>query len=154
KLSAKTPAAPPAAAAGLAVSQSYAMVTKGPVAPPVPSWGGFYAGAAFGLGSLHTRVGENSHDTSTQTLVTGPPVPGTSTSISVSDSNTAFSGRKIGAIANLFLGYNFVAASNVILGAQVEGGVSNIDVRLNGASTSVFTSTSTGAFGNSISTSV
>src|SRR5262249_53878775 len=65
KLSPKTTAGP-AAAAGLAVSQSYAMVTKGPVAPPVPSWGGFYAGAAFGLGSLHTRVGENSHDTSTQ----------------------------------------------------------------------------------------
>src|ERR1700674_5570561 len=38
-----------------APSGSYAMVTKAPLVAAVPTWGGFYAGASFGLVSQHAN---------------------------------------------------------------------------------------------------
>ncbi len=128
------------AVAGTAASQSYAMATKAPFAPPVPAWGGFYAGAAFGLASLHSDVGETSTSTSTTTDTAVPPV---FTDVFTSANTFAgnLSGRNIGAIVNLHLGYNYMVSDKVILGGQVEGGVSNIRVNLSG--TGVSTSTNT-----------
>jgi len=129
-----SPASQPMSASGSSAGlQSYAMVTKGPVAPPVPAWGGLYAGAAFGLGSMRVKLHEveTFTDISTSTF-------GTTTSVSTDTGSFdgAGSGRSLGAIANLFLGYNFIVAPTIVLGGQIEGGVSNIPVKLTVAGTS------------------
>jgi opacity protein-like surface antigen len=114
---------------------TYAMATKAPVltARPIPSWGGLYAGAAFGIASLGPQVAEHQVNTDITTTVFG----GGSTTFSndTSTFNGNESGRSVGAVANLFLGYNFVVSPNFLLGGQVEGGVTNIHVNLRGAGT-------------------
>jgi hypothetical protein len=51
-------------------------------------------------------------------------------------------GRNAGAIGNLYLGYNFLATRTVVIGGQVEGGISNIRVNLAGTGSSTTNSTS------------
>jgi len=113
----------------------YAMVTKAPPPARVPSWGGRYWGSAFGLGSMRGKTNGNSIELFTQTLGQGSISQTTTT-------NANLTGRDVGALANLFLGYNFAATPNVILGGQVDGGVSNIRVRLSGSGTSSASGTS------------
>ena len=128
---------PAPAAAGVAgASQSYALVTKGPAiaAPALPSWGGVYAGAAFGITSLRARMNETDHFVLSE-VETFPG--GTFTVTETFDSVAALRGRGTGAIANLFLGYNFVVGSNFVLGAQVEGGIANNRVTVRGVSNSI-----------------
>ncbi len=155
-----SPGAPTLAAVSAAPPQAYAMATKAPVMPPVPAWGGLYAGVAFGLGSLDPSVDETSHSVSTSTDVGFAPGPVFSdTFTSVSDFAGSLSGRNAGAIANLFLGYNFLLNNNFVLGGQVEGGVSNIRVNLGGAGRTASTNTTVitppgGAAGTSVTTSV
>lgn len=134
-----SPAASGAPAALAPPSPAYAMATKAPPLPPaVPSWGGLYAGAAFGLASLHSQVDETDHTTVFETITSIPP--GTSEVLTQTfDSASSLSGRNVGAIANLFLGYNAVLSERFVVGGQIEGGVSNIRVNLNGARTSVAT---------------
>jgi len=135
---AHTAATPALGAAVAAASPAYAMATKAPVMPaPVgPSWGGLYAGVAFGLGSMHGRDDETEHSVRNTTDVGVAPGPiFNDTFNTVDDSSFSESGRNFGGIANLFLGYNYVLGNNVILGAQVEGGVSNIRVNLHGSGT-------------------
>lgn len=141
----RAPATPALGTATATPSPAYAMATKAPVmpAPVLPSWGGLYAGAAFGLGYLHGKDDETSHSTSTTTDVGFAPGPVfTDVFTSVGDSSSTDSGRNVGAIANLFLGYNYLLNNNVIVGAQVEGGVSNIRVNMSGSGTNSSTNTS------------
>lgn len=133
-LTASTTAAPTVAApASTAVPpRLYAMATQAPPVTPVPSWSGFYAGAGFGLGWMHANenFSETTSSISTETAPTFSDV----------DSQTTFetenlSGRNIGAMSNLLVGYNILLNSNFILGAQVEGGLSNTRVNLAGTGT-------------------
>jgi len=130
-------AAPPPAAPAVVASRSpaaagtYAMATKAPLPAPAPSWKGFYAGVGFGIGWM--RGGED--QASTDLFTDQDVVVGNGTFLTNQVTKTAFSldGRKAGGIANLFLGYNFVATPTVVLGGQVEGGVSNIRASLSGS---------------------
>jgi outer membrane immunogenic protein len=105
----------------------YAMATKAPALAPAPSWSGLYWGAAFGMGWMGGQVTEATLETDAN-VAPGLPTFRTSTS-----SNSALDGRNAGAIANLYLGYNILATPAIVLGGQVEGGVSNIRVNLGGS---------------------
>jgi outer membrane immunogenic protein len=110
-------------------SSSYAMATKAPILAAVPTWGGFYAGASFGLTSQHANQDGVAPGTFTSTNV----APGFSQTNSSSDTlMSSLGGRGLGAMANLYLGYNYVLPSNFLVGAQIEGGTSNTPTRLTG----------------------
>jgi opacity protein-like surface antigen len=112
-------------------SGSYAMVTKAPLLAAVPTWGGFYAGASFGLVSQHANKDETDPNTGTSNFVEG------TFSETVLSSNTfasSLGGRGLGAMANLYLGYNYMLPSNFLVGAEIEGGISNTRTRLTGLS--------------------
>jgi len=110
-------------------SSSYAMVTKAPILAAVPTWGGFYAGASFGLTSQRANQDEVDPGTSTSTFVQGRFSQTTSTSNTFASS---LGGRGLGATANLYLGYNYMLPSNFLVGAQIEGGISNTRTGLTG----------------------
>jgi opacity protein-like surface antigen len=138
------------------VPSGYAMATKVPPIATVPSWAGLYAGASFGLGLMRSSVKESSTTTFKDDF-SAPTFSDASTDISNLSGN--FSGQTVGAVTNLFLGYNFVLGNNVILGGQLDGGVSNIQANLSGGTTQVTTTTTVvtppgGPAGTSSSTGV
>jgi outer membrane murein-binding lipoprotein Lpp len=110
-------------------SGSYAMVTKAPLVAAVPTWGGFYAGASFGLTSQHANQDGVAPGTIKSTYV----APGFGSTTSSSDTlMSSLGGRGLGAMANLYLGYNYMLPSNFLVGAQIEGGISNTRTTLTG----------------------
>lgn len=119
----------PPASVRLPPSDSYAMATKAPLAAAATTWGGFYAGASFGLASQHTNRDDVDPTASTQTIVDGTF---SNTSVNSDVVTSSLSGRGPGAMANLFLGYNYMLPSNYLVGGQIEGGVSNMRTRLTG----------------------
>ncbi len=120
--------------ASAAPSRSYAMAAPALAAPALPSWAGLYAGAAFGLASLRPGVNQTDHTVLNETATSIPP--GSLELLAENlDSASTLRGRNAGAIANLFLGYNFLVGDRFVVGGQVEGGVSNIRVNLSGTST-------------------
>jgi outer membrane immunogenic protein len=133
----------------------YSMATKAPYTPADPGWGGFYAGAAFGVDSARARerVSEtdNFADTFTETGFSSV------TAETISDSYS-FTGRSLGAVSSLSLGYNYMIDSKSVVGAQVEGGLTNAPVNLKGSGVSISNSTTVGtppggAAGTTVSTS-
>jgi outer membrane immunogenic protein len=137
-----------------APSGSYAMVTKAPLVAAVPTWGGIYAGASFGLTSQRAHQDEVDPGTSTSTFTQGTFSQTSSTSDTFVSN---LGGRGLGATANLYLGYNYMLPSNFLVGAQLEGGVSNTRTRLTGLfsdpSQAVTTTTNTGIIATSTATS-
>ncbi|HLX14681.1 MAG TPA: outer membrane beta-barrel protein [Bradyrhizobium sp.] len=129
KLGSKQPS--PTPPLQLPPSGSYAMATKAPLLAAVPTWGGFYAGASFGLASQHANRDDVDSTASTQTIVTGTF---SSTNVSSDVFTPSLSGRGPGAMANLFLGYNYMLPGDYLVGGQIEGGVSNMRTRLTGPS--------------------
>ena len=129
KLGQKDNAAPQPALSLQPSSGSYAMFTKTPLTAAAPAWGGFYAGASFGLASQHANKDEVDPTASTQTIVNG-----TFSSVAVNSDvfKSSLSGRDPGAMANLFLGYNYMLPNNYLVGGQIEGSVSNMRTRLTG----------------------
>ncbi len=121
-------------------SSSYAMVTKAPLPPAVPSWGGFYAGASFGIASQHAHKDETDPFTSTTTDVQGTT---TDTFVNSSNFTDSLGGRGPGAMVNLYLGYDRMVTDRFLLGAQIEGGVSNMRTRLTGPDSTLQSSVST-----------
>ena len=124
------------------VAQTHAYA-KAP--PPAPTWTGLYAGAAFGMGSLHSTVNEstakNFIESNTHTSLVPPFSTVTSNTSETRNSVSDLGGRNWGAIGNLILGYNYQINQNWIVGGQIEGGVSNIHVNLNGSGNESFTFT-------------
>jgi outer membrane immunogenic protein len=118
---------------------SYAMATKAPLAA-VPTWGGFYAGASFGIASQRARKDETDPFTSTSTQVQGTT---TDTFVSSSNFTDGLGGRGPGAMVNLYLGYDRMVTDRFLLGAQIEGGVSNMRTRLTGPDSTLQSSVST-----------
>ena len=107
---------------------SYAMATKAPLPAAVPTWGGFYAGASFGL-TLQGTHREEVEPFASSNIGVGTT---TSTISSSGISTSSVGGRGPGAMANLFLGYNYMLPSNFLVGGQIEGSVSNMRTRLTG----------------------
>jgi opacity protein-like surface antigen len=110
-------------------SGSYAMVTKAPVPAIPPTWGGFYAGASFGLTSQHANQDGVASAASESTFVQ-PNFSSTSSTLQTLTSS--FGGRGLGAIGKLYLGYNYMLLSNFLVGAEIEGGISNTRTTMNG----------------------
>jgi opacity protein-like surface antigen len=127
-------------------SGSYAMVTKAPVPAIPPTWGGFYAGASFGIASQRAHRDEVDASGSTSTLVFGPVGQ---TIVGTEQFASSLGGRGPGAAINLHLGYNHMITDDILVGAQFEGGLSNMRTRLSGPfssqSQSVNTNTDTRA---------
>jgi len=121
-------AAVPTAARG---ASDTALVTKAPLPAPVSSWTGLYAGVTFGVVSMHAVTNQLSTELLTRVLANG----GLNNALTTV-TNVNLDGRNVGAAGNLILGYNFLPAPNVILGGQIEGGVSNVRVNLSGRGTS------------------
>ena len=119
----------PAVPVQLAPSGSYAMATKAPLAAAVPAWGGFYAGASFGLVSEDANRDEVEPSTSTSNFVHGTFSQTTSSSDTFASS---LGGRGLGAMANLYLGYDYMLPGNYLVGAAIEGSLSNTRTRLTG----------------------
>ncbi len=134
-----TPAA--ASTTSPALVSAHAMASKAPRDAPASNWAGLYAGAAFGLASMHSRIIDQSISTTNSASTNSIHQVLDNFSSTLLTVNGTSNGRTPGAIANLFLGYNFVLGHNVILGGQVEGGVSNIHVNLDRSFTSVQAST-------------
>jgi outer membrane immunogenic protein len=149
-----TVAAAPTSTAMAAATSTEVYPVKSPMAPVTLGWGGFYAGAAGGVGWLHGNEALSGASSSSVTS-TSP----TFSSVDTSTSTVAgsFNGRNPGAMASLFLGYNYMPGSNWLIGGQLEGTLANTRVNLNGSgsSTSVGTTVSTppgGAAGTTTST--
>src|ERR1019366_1713398 len=130
----------PNVAVQLPPSGSYAMVTKAPLLAAVPTWGGFYAGASFGIASQRAHKDETDPSSSTQTQVTATT---TDTFVNSDAFASSLGGHGPGAMINLYLGYNHMLTDNVLVGGQIEGGVSNMRTRLTGTSSEAFQSSST-----------
>jgi outer membrane immunogenic protein len=143
----------PAARPQVPPSGSYAMMTQTPIQPSIPTWGGSYAGASFGLTSQHANQNGVTSADSTSIFVQ----PGFSSTNSNSQTLTSsLSGRGVGAVGNLYLGYNYMLPSNFLVGAEIEGGISNTRTTMNGMvsgpALSVSTSTQFGATTTSTTT--
>src|ERR1019366_4787885 len=130
----------PNVAVQLPPSGSYAMVTKAPLLAAVPTWGGFYAGASFGIASQRAHKDETDPSSTTQTQVTATT---TDTFVNSDAFASSLGGHGPGAMINLYLGYNHMLTDNVLVGGQIEGGVSNMRTRLTGTSSEAFQSSST-----------
>jgi outer membrane immunogenic protein len=119
----------PAARPQVPPSGSYAMMRQTPIQPSIPTWGGSYAGASFGLTSQHANQNGVTSADSTSIFVQ----PGFSSTNSNSQTLTSsLSGRGVGAVGNLYLGYNYMLPSNFLVGAEIEGGISNTRTTMNG----------------------
>jgi outer membrane immunogenic protein len=134
-------------------SASYAMVTQTPIPPAVPTWGGLYAGASFGLTSQHANQDGVTSEASTSTIVQ----PGINEAFSSSESlASSLGGRGVGAAGNLYLGYNYMLPSNFLVGAEIEGGISNTRTTMSGMASgpaqSVTTATNFGVTSTTTST--
>jgi outer membrane immunogenic protein len=131
-------------------SSSYAMVIKTPIPAAVPTWGGFYAGASFGLTSQRA----NQDGVEPQTLTFESVQLGSSnTSVTSVDTTSSLGGRGLGTMANLYLGYNYMLPSNFLVGAQIEGGVSNTRTTLTGLTSGPQMAVSTVTFAGVTTTS-
>jgi hypothetical protein len=98
-------------------SSSYAMATKAPLPVAIPSWGGFYAGASFGIASQRAHKDETDPFTSTLTQVQGTF---TATTVNSSNFTDSLGGRGPGAMVNLYLGYDRMVTDRFLLGAEIE----------------------------------
>jgi outer membrane immunogenic protein len=116
----------------------------GPIAPVTSGWSGFYAGAAGGVGWMHSNgtIGQDSTSisSSTSTFPGIPPTTFTSTSTATATEN--ISGRSPGEMSSLFLGYNHMLNGSWLIGGQLEGTLANTAVNLNGAGTASSTTSS------------
>jgi opacity protein-like surface antigen len=111
------------------LTNSYAMVTQTPVPPTVPTWGGRYAGASFGLTSQHANQEGFTSETGTSTF----SQPNLSSFNSFSESLFSnLGGRGLGATANLYLGYDQMLLNNFLVGAEIEGGLANTRTTMSG----------------------
>ena len=121
-------------------SGSYAMMTQTPIPPSVPRWGGLYAGASFGLGSQHANQDGVTSFTGSS-MFSQPNFSSTNSNSETLESSLG--GRSVGAMANLYLGYNYMLPSNFLVGAEIEGGLSNNRTTMNGTISAVTQSVST-----------
>jgi outer membrane immunogenic protein len=140
----------PASSPRLPPSGSYAMMTQTPIPPVVPRWGGLYAGASFGLTSQHANQDGVTSFTGSS-IFTGPNF--SSTNSNSETLTSSLGGRSVGAMANLYLGYDYMLPSNFLVGAEIEGGISNNRTTMNGTISGLTQSVSTNTnFGVSTTT--
>lgn len=145
----------PAASMPVAVDTSTKLYNKAsPIAPATLGWTGLYVGAAGGGGWMHGN--EALGETSNVSSVFSTPTT-TDVDTSTGTETGSLTGRNPGAMASLFVGYNYMLSNNWLIGGQLEGTLANTRVGLNGSGSTTSTSTSVttppgGAAGTSTST--
>ena len=92
---------------------------------------------------LHARKGEFQPDSKSRQHHSGPRAP--HRHYRNHDTSESFSGQTLGAVSGLSLGYNYIVDSKSIVGALVEGGLTDTHVNLKGSGimTTVQTSVTT-----------
>jgi opacity protein-like surface antigen len=111
---------------------------KSPMQPVRPDWAGLYVGAAGGAGWLHgsEALSESSNSISSSAFTGGSDV-----TTSTSGESANLTGGNPGAMASLFVGYNYMLSSNWLIGTQLEGTLANTRVHLNGSGSTTSVST-------------
>ena len=114
----------------------YPLAAKAPLAVRAFDWSGPYAGFSLGLGFLNANTTTTGTFTSVDRDLPSPP--GLTTT---NTTNTIASGKvrhETGALADLYIGYNFRPAAGWVSGVQLEGSLGRFFARFNesGASNS------------------
>jgi opacity protein-like surface antigen len=151
KATKKKPAAASVPALAPTAAAPYAMVTKGPALLVTPAWTGLYAGVSFGPSTIKANTALTSPSVSTQNINLSTGALRTVTT--VDNFNDASSGRGWGPLSDIYLGYNFRPGGNLVAGVQLEGTITNAKTQLQGALTSVSTTTTVTTPPGSTSTS-
>ncbi len=136
----KEAAAPAARVPGLSPTVApgvYAMATKGPPLLVIPAWDGLYGGVSYGPASIRATTSTVAHTVTNRTSTFGT----VQTTTTITDTITNSSGSNWGALADIYLGYNFRLGSNVIAGLQVEGTIANDQAQLSATQASLANST-------------
>ena len=117
---------------------AHAMVTKAPPRPVGRTWDGLYGGVSFGL----TSMDASTTSTSTEAFSFSQTAPGFAIT-DVQNLNTVFNarGRRVGAIADIYTGYNVRLVPSVIAGVHLEGSLAPAIARGNGSFGTIFTDT-------------
>ncbi len=131
------PVIPPAAPLAPAPASAFALA-KVPVAVARPfDWTGPYAGLSLGVGALGAKASGSSTFTDIDRNLPTPPGL-----VTTDTDNTALSGNsrfEAGAIADLFIGYNFRPADRWVAGGQLEASLGRFFARFNQQGVSSFT---------------
>jgi opacity protein-like surface antigen len=117
-------------AAGEPVVGAYAMTTKAPPLLPAP-WEGAYGGVSYGPASIRATTSSVSRQVTTST--TNNANGSVTASTSTADTLINGSGRNLGALSDVYFGYNFRPGGNVIAGVQVEGTIAEAQAQLTDA---------------------
>jgi opacity protein-like surface antigen len=102
----------------------YGMFTKAPPVVATP-WEGPYAGVSYGPALITAKTSNVENSTSVRTINAGTPAT------TLTNTVTNASGNNIGALSDVFFGWNYRLRGNVIAGVQVEGIVADVDTALN-----------------------
>ncbi len=106
-------------------------------APAFFRWSGPYAGFSLGAGALHAKTSGSSTFISTE-IIPSSGFTDTQASTSAIAGNSRF---EAGALADLYIGYNFLLANYWMTGVQVEGSLGRFFSRFNASGTSGFVET-------------
>jgi len=115
----------------------YAMAAK---APPVArgfDWAGPYAGISLGLGGLDAKTATTESFIDTSTSLPSPP--GGFTTDRGTDVLSGKSRAEVGAVADLYIGYNYRLSPTWLAGVQIEGSLGRFFGRFNQSGTTTNT---------------
>jgi|ERR1700730_2345922 hypothetical protein len=124
-----------------ALPADFSLVAKTPIAV-VPNWVGWYSGTQFGMECLsasHDSASTSNSSSSTQSTFVSPQSTSITSSTSTSSSigSSTAQGKNCGAKLGLYGGYNFMWGNNAVLGAQLEGGITNVRVNMTSIGNSI-----------------
>jgi opacity protein-like surface antigen len=118
-------------------SGAYPLAVKAPLAVRAFDWSGPYAGFSLGLGFLNANQTTTSTSTSVDSDLPSPPgLRTTDTTISTASGKAR---HETGALADLYVGYNFRTAPGWVSGVQLEGSLGRFFARFNESGVSNFT---------------
>jgi opacity protein-like surface antigen len=116
---------------------AYPLAVKAPLAVRAFDWSGPYAGFSLGLGFLNASASTTSTFTNVDTNLPSPPgLRTTDTTISTASGKAR---HETGALADLYVGYNFRTAPGWVSGVQLEGSLGRFFARFNESGASTFT---------------
>jgi outer membrane immunogenic protein len=108
---------------------AYPLAVKAPLAVRPFDWSGPYAGFSLGLGFLNANASSAGTFTDIETALPSPPgLKETFTTNAVANGKARF---ETGALADLYIGYNFRTAPGWVSGVQLEGSLGRFFARFN-----------------------
>jgi opacity protein-like surface antigen len=116
---------------------AYPLAVKAPLAVRPFDWSGPYAGFSLGLGFLNANQTTTGTFTSVDTDLPSPP--GLRETFTTNSAATGKARFETGALADLYIGYNFRTAPGWVSGVQLEGSLGRFFARFNESGASNFT---------------